>query len=125
MMENTYYIRSRAKRMKRQKQVKKNIILLLLSTIVISAFMVFFASMSIQASDMDHKVSYKYYKSIMISQGDTLWSIAEENMDEHYSTTREYIDEVKRMNSLTSDQIQSGSYLIIPYFSTEYKINDI
>ena len=46
-------------------------------------------------------------------------------MDEHYSTTREYIDEVKRMNSLTSDQIQSGSYLIIPYFSTEYKINDI
>lgn len=124
-MENTYYIRSKAKRMKRQKQVRKNIFLLILSTILISVFMIFFASISIQASDMEHQVSYKYYKSILISQGDTLWSIAEENMDEHYSTTYEYINEVKRMNSLTSDQIKIGSYLIIPYFSTEYKINDI
>lgn len=121
MMKDTYYNRSIEKREKRKRQVRKNIILLILSTVMLSSFVVFFASISIQASDREHQVSYKYFKSIYISQGDTLWSIAEENMDEHYSDTREYIDEVKMMNSLTSNQIVCGSYLIVPYFSTEYK----
>ena len=122
MMKDTYYNRSKVKREKRKKQVRRNLILLILSTIILSSFMVFFVSMSTQASDMDHQVTYKYFKSVYISQGDTLWSIAEENMDEHYHSTREYIEEVKRMNSLTSDQIVCGSYLIVPYFSTEYKV---
>lgn len=124
MMKDTYYNRSKVKREKRKKQVRRNIILLVLSTIILSTFMVFFATMSTQASDMEHQVSYKYFKSVYISQGDSLWSIAEENMDAHYDSTQEYIEEVKRMNSLTSDQIICGSYLIVPYFSTEYKMND-
>lgn len=125
MMKDSYYTRSIEKREKRKKQVRRNIILIVLSTLIISAFLVFFNSMSIQASDKDHTVSYKYFKSIYISQGDTLWSIAKENMDEHYESTHEYINEVKHMNSLTSNQIVCGSYLIIPYFSTEYKISDL
>lgn len=126
MKKDTYYSRAKVKREMRKKQVRKNIMLLILTTIVLSSLLVFFASMSIQASDMEHQqqVSYKYFKSIYISQGDTLWSIAEANMDEHYSNTSEYINEVKRMNSLTSDHIVCGSYLVVPYFSTEYKITD-
>lgn len=126
MKKDTYYSRAKAKHEMRKKQVRKNILLLILSTIILSSLLVFFASMSIQASDIAHQqqVSYKYYKSIYISQGDTLWSIAEANMDEHYSSTTEYINEVKRMNSLTSDHIVCGSYLVIPYFSTDYIIAD-
>lgn len=126
MKKDTYYSRAKAKHEMRKKQVRKNILLLVLTTIISSSLLVFFASVSIEASDMEHQqqVSYKYFKSIYISQGDTLWSIAEANMDEHYSNTGEYIDEVKRMNSLTSDYIMCGSYLIVPYFSTEYKIAD-
>lgn len=124
MKKDTYYARAKAKHEKRKKQVRKNIALLILSTIILSSLLVFFATMSIQASDMEHQnqLSYKYFKSVYITQGDTLWSIAEDNMDEHYSSTSEYINEVKRMNSLTSDHIVCGSYLIVPYFSTEYKI---
>ena len=126
MKKDTYYSRAKAKREMRKKQVRKNIMLLILTTITLSSLLVFFASISIQASDMEHQqqVSYKYFKSIYISQGDTLWSIAEANMGEHYSNTSEYINEVKRMNSLTSDHIVCGSYLVVPYFSTEYKITD-
>lgn len=124
MTKDTYYSRSKAKHEMRKKQVRTHITLLILSTIILSSIIVFFATISIQASDMTPQVSYKYFKSIYITQGDTLWSIAEENMDEHYTSTSEYINEVKRMNSLTSDHIVCGSYLIVPYFSTEYKISD-
>lgn len=126
MKKDTYYSRAKAKREMRKKQVRKNILLLVLTTLILSSLFIFFASVSIEASDMEHQqqVSYKYFKSIYISKGDTLWSIAEANMDEHYSDTGEYIDEVKRMNSLTSNNIVCGSYLIVPYFSTEYKITN-
>lgn len=126
MKKDTYYARAQVKHEKRKKQVRKNIALLVFSIIILSSILVFFASVSIQASDMEHQpqMSYKYFKSIYISQGDTLWSIAEENMDEHYTNTTDYINEVKRMNSLTSDHIVCGSYLIVPYFSCEYKISD-
>ena len=70
---------------------------------------------------MEHTASYKYYKSIQVENGDTLWSIAQNNMDEHYSNTSEYVAEVKQMNSLRSDQIFAGNYLIIPYYSAEFK----
>ena len=106
------------KRIQRKKQVRRNLILLILSTILISSFMIFFTTMSTQASDMEHTPTYKYYKSIYISQGDTLWSIAAENMDSHYDNAREYINEVKHMNALKSDHIVCGTYLIVPYFST-------
>lgn len=125
MNSNTYYSRAKVKHQIRKKQVRRNILLLILSTIILSSILVLFASMSIQASDMEHQqqVSYKYFKSIYIDQGDTLWSIAETNMDEHYSDPKEYINEVKRMNSLTSDRIECGSYLIVPYFSSTYIID--
>ena len=125
MNKDTYYSRAKVKREIRKKQVRRNILILILSTIILSSLLVFFASISIQASDMEHQqqVSYKYFKSIYISQGDTLWSIAEANIDEHYSSQKEYINEVKRMNSLTSDHIECGSYLIVPYFSSDYIID--
>lgn len=87
--------------------------------IFVSVF--FVASISTQASDKEHMPSYKYFRSIEISSGDTLWSIAEDNMDaRYYRHTADYVAEVKRMNSLDTDQIIAGSYLIIPYYSTEF-----
>lgn len=115
-----YYTRAVLKRKARQKQVHRNIALLALSIVLIFLLVLFITSMSTQASDRDHMPSYKYFKSIQITSGDTLWSIAEENMDTHYKHTADYVAEVKRMNSLDTDQIVAGSYLIIPYYSTEF-----
>ncbi len=58
----------------------------------------------------------KCYKSIEIQPGDSLWSIAEENMDAHYTSTNEYIEEIKQINNLHSDLIHSGQYLSIAYY---------
>ncbi len=59
----------------------------------------------------------KYYKSIQIQPGDSLWSIAEENRDAHYASTKDYVKEIKQINSLSSDQIHSGQYLTIAYYN--------
>ncbi len=62
-----------------------------------------------------------YYKSIKVSEGDTLWDIAGQYMGSEFSDKQSYIEEVKRINHLTDDTIHSGSYLMIPYTETIYK----
>lgn len=60
--------------------------------------------------------SSKYYKSICVEKGDTLYSIAKENISSEYKNIDQYINEVKHMNHLTSDNIHTGCYIIIPYY---------
>lgn len=57
----------------------------------------------------------KYYKSIELSYGDTLWEIAEEYMDDSYDSIYEYIEELKTINGLTSERIHAGRYLTVVY----------
>lgn len=114
-------IEKHRKRLQRQRQVRRNIMILGLSALIVIIISVLFISFSSQARNIDEPVSYKYFKSIQIDKGDTLWSIAKENMDtEHYKNTSEYVEEIKTMNSLASDQIVAGRYIIVPYYSTEY-----
>lgn len=56
------------------------------------------------------------YKIIEIAYGDTLWSIAKENMTPGFHDINEYIDEIKECNQLTTDDINYGGYLMIPYY---------
>ena len=73
------------------------------------------------AHTADAEQSYKYYTSISVAYGDTLTSIAGEYMDEHY-TLEEYISEVRQINHLSEDaSIDAGSYLVVPYYSSEWK----
>ena len=58
----------------------------------------------------------KYYKSILIEKGDTLWTIAERYISEEYASKTNYIEEVKHMNNLRTDEIHAGNYLVIPYY---------
>lgn len=124
-MMNTYYERAMRKNYRRKLEVKRNIILILSSVLLILAIVLFSFSICSEASTLsDHQVNYKYYKSIQIERGDTLWSIAKENMDQaFYANINDYISEIKQMNALSSNNIQSGNYLIIPYYSTELKSN--
>ncbi len=63
----------------------------------------------------------KYYKSIMIEEGDTLWSIASQNLNDVNIniTISAYIKEIMKMNGLQSDRITAGMYLVIPYYSSD------
>lgn len=119
-MECHYQERNYYRKQQRVKVVRRNILLLALSVIVMVMIAVMFFSFSTQASDQAHQTSYKYFRSIEIKKGDSLWSIASCYADAHYENLADYVSEVKRMNGLSSENIQAGSYLIIPYYSTEF-----
>lgn len=64
-------------------------------------------------------VRYKTFKSVEIKAGDSLWSIATKFYTEEYKSIQNYIEVIKESNSLRSDTIHSGCYLIIPYYETK------
>ena len=54
--------------------------------------------------------------------GDTLWDLAEDYMGDQYESRAVYVAEVRQINGIAdSDSIVSGQYLIMPYYSAEYK----
>lgn len=116
-----YAERNRKNRIRREKELRKHIIMLASGIVIIMFLLFLFLNpISTQASDMEHLNSYKYFKSIEVKKGDSLWSIASEYADEHYENLNQYVIEVKKMNGLVSDQINAGSCIIVPYYSNEF-----
>jgi len=58
----------------------------------------------------------KYYTSIEIKKGDSLWSIAQAHMSNEYDSVQEYINELKEINALDSDCINEAEYLTVAYY---------
>lgn len=65
---------------------------------------------------------FKYYTGITVENGDTLWDLADEYMDDaHYGNKASYISEVRSINHLDENcSIKAGQFLIVPYYSDEY-----
>jgi LysM repeat protein len=80
-----------------------------------------FFQINAEASSEQGVVSYKYYTSVTVQTGETLWDIANIYMSDEFSSVQKYIDEVKSINHLTDDRIYAGEELIVPHYSWEYK----
>lgn len=106
----------------RNTEAYRHLFFVILTTVFILFFVLLGSSIagSGQISAASGK-SYKYYTSIGIEQGDTLWDIAKEYITPEYADLQEYIDEIKELNNLGDDEIHSGQYLMIPYFAEELK----
>lgn len=66
-------------------------------------------------------VSDIQYKVVEIQDGDSLWSIAKENMADEtnrsgFADIYQYIREIKKCNNMKSNQINTGCYLMVPYY---------
>lgn len=77
-----------------------------------------FGASSSNASDGD--MLYKYYTSVEVQPGDTLWTIADKYMQDE-TDRADYIQELKEMNHLQNDSIHAGDYLTVAYYSHEFK----
>ena len=95
----------------------------LLVAVFIIGFLVFlvFQTSNIANAGTPNSVRHKYYTSVEIESGSSLWEIAEEYMTEEYDSVEDYIKEVKQINHLTEDLIYEGAYLCVPYYSSEIK----
>lgn len=115
--ETAYNYKCRSGIVRRKKRQKRQLLTAFFTfcMIVIISFAV--CGFSSNAKTETEVEVYKYYKSVMIEKGDTLWSIAARNMNSGYSDISSYIEEVMRMNGLQDDRITEGMYLVIPYFS--------
>lgn len=108
-------------RIKRRRQVaKRRMILLLAALFVITVGSIVCGSIFSSAKDPAIDIpQYKYYKSITIEQGDSLWSIAKEYRTDAYEDIQDYIDELKQLNGLQSEIIHEGQHLVVAYYDTE------
>lgn len=113
--------RIRNNQLKRRRQIHRNICLAVTALVLIAGFSILFCSFGSRAQSSDKAVSYKYYKSIAVGAGDTLWDYAQRYADENYYDTYDsYISEVKDINHLKDDNIIYGQHIILPYFSNEF-----
>ena len=88
----------------------KMIFLILLSSLILTFAIITF---TVQGST---KLEEKYYKSILINSGDSLWSIAEQYYDKDNSSISSYIEELKNINNISNENIKSGNYLVVSYY---------
>ena len=103
---------------------KKFAAVLIFTICLAGALAITFGSFLSKAETKESDVTYyKYYTNIEIQPGDTLWTLAENYMDENFESKEAYMAEVREINSLNDDsKIIAGQYLIMPYYSTEYKM---
>lgn len=99
-------------------QQRQRVLFYLLMAIAIMVTVICVFAMTSNAKQ-DHNM-YKYYTSVRVEDGDSLWSIAVEYSDvDSYASYTEYIDEVKQINHISGDDIHAGEYLTIPYYSAQ------
>lgn len=83
----------------------------LLLLVVLSVFVI---SKTVSASREGKRI--KLVTCIEVKPGDTLWDIASEYISDDYDDMNQYIEEIKSSNGMTSDEIHSGNYIIVPYY---------
>lgn len=59
----------------------------------------------------------RYYTSIQLRQGDSLWDIADQYSKGSNYSVKEYVNELKKINRLKGEDIHSGEYLTVVYFA--------
>lgn len=82
--------------------------------VVLLLISVFFINKTVTAERNSART--KTITSVEIQQGDTLWSIAKAHMTDEYNDINCYIEEIMFTNSLCSDKIHAGNYIIVPYY---------
>ena len=81
-------------------------------------FFLYFGDRVVKAQESANDIQYKV---VEIKNGDSLWPIAKENMDNTndsgFINIYQYIHEIKRCNNMKSNQINAGCYLMVPYYN--------
>lgn len=111
--------RRRIRRRRRKIYYRMPVILLGLWTAVCIVLICSMLWKSVRSNASD---GFKYYASVTVEDGDTLWKLTDHFIDyNHYKDKNSYIAEVARINHLNAKyNISAGQVLIFPYYSDEY-----
>lgn len=92
-----------------------------IAMVILACVLIIFIRSSARKADAVSMPTYKYYTSVEVNQGDSLWSIAEDHMSSGYKDTADLVDEIASINHLHDDCLDVGQKIIVPYYSTEYR----
>lgn len=114
-------LRAVKRELRRRRQSRRRLLISALAMLAVACIIIgcgFYAS-SIRSSAGK---GFKYYTSITIEYGETLWSLADEYIDyDNFEDKDSYISEVRSINHLNEDcAITAGQTLVMPYYSEEY-----
>ncbi len=88
--------------------------------LMVFAFLSGFFGRTLLSAHAEEEISEplnRYYTSIQLQRGDSLWNLADQYIDGSDYSRREYVEELKRMNGLKSEEIHSGEFLTVFYFA--------
>ena len=88
----------------------------MISAVLLAAVLMVFVCTAKKNKAYGNTEAEKTCISIRIQEGDTLWDIASEYYTPECGSMKDYIKEIKQTNSLKSDSIHAGNYLLIPYY---------
>lgn len=114
--------RIRNNKIRRQRQLRRNVLIGTITLVLILMFSVSGLSIGLKTQAKESVVLYKYYKNIEVQYRETLWNIADTYFcEEKYKNKEHYIAEVMQINGLYNAEVSAGTYLIVPYYSEEFK----
>lgn len=117
-MEAMRYLRNQRRKIRRQREIRRKCFMGIMAFVIVIGLAVSYTTIISDASTELGDISFKYYTSVEVNYGDSLWSIAEQYMSgEHYKNQKEYIAEVVSINHLQTEDITAGQNLIVPYYS--------
>lgn len=108
-------------KVRRQRNIRKKCTILIYSLCLTIGLSISYHAFTSDANTDSEKALYKYFTCIMVEYGDNLWSIAQNYQGENYASTNDYVNEVMRINHLTDEDIRAGQYLVVPYYSEDFK----
>ena len=90
----------------------------LIVSLLCICFFLYFGDRVVKAQE---PISDIQYKVVEVKAGDSLWSIAKENMSDEsnqsgFTDIYQYVHEIKKCNNMKSNQINAGCYLMVPYY---------
>lgn len=92
-------------------EMRKYIILVVI-IVIAACFVLLMPFHNIKASAKE-KISPSGYTTYVVKEGDTLWSIAEQHPG-NYSSTKECLNEIRRVNGIINPTIYAGDLLAVP-----------
>lgn len=117
------YTKKSVKKSRAYRKIKKMIsglTLFVLFFAAAAAVVIIFARNPVSTNASDKGTGTKYYKSVVVQNGDSLWSIADRYMEpSEYKDQREYISEIMSINGLKSEKITYGEHIIVSYYVYE------
>lgn len=100
------------RRRRRESNRVKLFAVLLISAVILLYIVTIAFGLNTVNGDVD--ASNKGYITVIIHKDDTLWSIADEYMNDAFYDHQTFIDEVVEINDIYSHQIYAGEQIMIP-----------